>query len=302
MKNLYQPYIMKIEEIIEETHDVKTFKLVFEDDKLRESFDYKAGQFGEYSVLGVGEATFCVASSPTKKGYIECSVKRVGKVTNAMHDMEIGDVMGFRGPYGNCFPLEEMQGKNLLFIAGGIGLAPIRSLFWNCLDTRKDFKEITMIYGSRTTSDLVYKHELKEWGERDDLTLYQCIDWRFGEQGPIEASAEDGWIPLNLKNPMESCLDKSNCFTGFVPQLVEASKISPENTIAIVCGPPIMIKFTVQVLAKMGFADEDIITTLEMKMKCGVGKCGRCNIGNIYVCKHGPVFNYKQIKEFPEEF
>ena len=276
-RSLYEPYLMKIEEIIEETPDVKTFRLIFQDEKLRDDFDFKAGQFGLYSVFGEGESTFCIASSPTRKGYIECSVKKVGKVTVALHNLEVGDMMGFRGPYGNWFPLEEMKGKNLIFVGGGIGLAPLRSLIWNCLDTRDDFKDITIVYGSRSIPDLVYKRELEEWKNMEAVNTILTVD---------PGGENDEWQGK----------------VGFVPTVLKEANPSPENSIVITCGPPIMIKFVFMELDKMGFKPEQVVTTLEMKMKCGLGMCGRCNIGSVYVCKDGPVFTYKQIKELPSEF
>ena len=277
MENIYQPHIMIIEDIMVETPDVKTFRLKFQDSQLEQNFTFKAGQFGEYSIFGEGEATFCIASSPTRKGYIECTVKRTGKVTDAMHKLNVGDPIGFRGPYGNWFPFDELKGKDLIFIGGGIGLAPLRSLIWNCLDLRQDFGEITILYGSRSVADLVYKQELKEWEERDDINLIKTVD---------PGGEEPDW----------------NGLTGFVPVVMRDIDLSSDNSLAITCGPPIMIKFVIQGLDSMGFSPSQIITTLEMKMKCGLGKCGRCNIGKYYVCKDGPVFSYAQIYELPNEF
>ena len=277
MPHIYEPHLVKTEEIIEETPDIKTFRLVFSEEALAHNFSFKAGQFCQLSVFGEGEATFCIASSPTRKGYIECSLKRVGKVTQALHDREVGDTLGFRGPYGNWFPLEEMKGKNLIFVGGGIGLAPLRSLIWNCLDTRGDFAEIMILYGARSIADLVYKAELREWESRSDVKLVRTVD------PGGEDETWDGHI-------------------GFVPAILEKISPSPEKAILITCGPPIMIKFVLQATDKLGFLPEQVITTLEMKMKCGLGKCGRCNIGNIYVCKDGPVFTYQQILSLPAEF
>src|SRR5512137_2276621 len=172
--NIYQPYLMRIEEITDETADTRTLRLSFQDPKVADEFRFSAGQFGEYSVFGAGECTFCIASPPTRQGYIECSFKVVGKVTRAMRQLDVGDTMGFRGPYGNSFPLERMAGKDLVFIAGGIGLAPVRCVIWNALDLRDRFKQVTIIYGARSVSDLVYKRELDEWSKRADVQLHQC--------------------------------------------------------------------------------------------------------------------------------
>ncbi len=161
--NLYEPYRVEIQDIIDETVDTRTLKLAFKDPEVAEKFDFRAGQFGEYSVFGAGECTFCIASSPTRKGYIECSFKRRGQGDEAMRRLNVGDTMGFRGPYGNSFPLEKLDGKSLVFIAGGIGLAPVRCVIWNVLDLRDKFKDVTIVYGARTVADLVYKRELEEW-------------------------------------------------------------------------------------------------------------------------------------------
>jgi NAD(P)H-flavin reductase len=275
--NIYKPELMIIKDIIDETPDIKTFRLQFKDPVVKEKFNFKAGQFAEYSIFGEGECTFCIASSPTRLDYVECSFKEAGKVTTAMKKLNIGDTIGFRGPYGNYFPIEEMKGKNILFIAGGIGLAPVRCVIWNTLDLREYFNDITIIYGARTVNDLVYKNELNIWQSMDGIKTVVTVD--------------PGGEKADWKGEV-----------GFVPSIVE--KVSPksENTIAIICGPPIMIKFTFPALLKLGFSEENIITTLENRMKCGLGKCGRCNVGNIYVCKDGPVFTYSQLKNLPDEF
>jgi NAD(P)H-flavin reductase len=275
--NIYKPYLMEIENIIEETPDVRTFRLKFKNSEEAEKFAFKAGQFGEYSVLGEGESTFCVASSPTRKGYIECTFRKAGRVTNSLANLEVGDTVGFRGPYGNTFPIEEWEGKNLLYIAGGIALPPMRCVIWNTVDLRDRYKDITIVYGARTVSDLVYKNELKEWEERSDIRLITTVDP--GGQTP------------DWKGEI-----------GFVPMVLEKLAPSSDNTVAVLCGPPVMIKFTMPVLKKLGFQDKDIFTTLENRMKCGFGKCGRCNVGKVFVCKDGPVFSYEQILTLPEEY
>ncbi len=276
-RNLYVPYRMRIAKVTDEAPAVKTFRLEFVEPADAEQFAFKAGQFGEYSVYGEGESTFCIASSPTRKGYIECTFRQVGRVTSALADRDEGDIVGFRGPYGNTFPIERWHGKNLLFIAGGIALPPMRCVIWNCLDLRDSYKDVTIIYGARTVADLVYKHELAEWDARSDVKLLTTVDP--GGQTP------------DWKGKV-----------GFVPTILEQAAPSATNTVAIVCGPPIMIKLTMPVLAKLGFTPENIFTTLENRMKCGVGKCGRCNVGKVYVCKDGPVFTLAQLNELPAEY
>ncbi|MDI6787489.1 MAG: FAD/NAD(P)-binding protein, partial [Planctomycetota bacterium] len=262
MNNIYKPYLMTVSEIIEETYDTKTLKLVFsaeptgsggQDKSVADAFDFKAGQFGLYSAFGDGEATFCIASSPTRKGYIECCFRKTGRVTKALFDVEVGDTIGFRGPYGNYFPLDMFEGKNIIFIAGGIGLAPIRSVIWNCLDLLKRFGKITIIYGARTVSDLVYKRELPEWSKYPNTIVVQTVD---------PGGETKDWTGK----------------IGLVPKILEETHPDSTNAVALICGPPIMIKFTLPVLDKLGFTADNIYTTLENRMKCGVGKCGRCNV------------------------
>jgi len=275
--NIYLPSLVTVEDIIPETPDVRTFRLVFQDEKVRDTFTFRAGQFAEYSVFGAGEVTFCIASSPTRKGYIECTFRAVGRVTETLGRLEPGDTMGVRGPYGNSFPIEDFHGKNLVIVAGGIALPPLRTLIWNCLDLRDRFGEITIVYGARSEADLVYKRELREWQERSDVRLVKTVDP--GGNGPDW----DGKV-------------------GFVPTVLEETAPSAENAIALVCGPPIMIKYSLPVFEKLGFSEEQVFTTLENRMKCGLGKCGRCNVGNVYVCKDGPVFTAKQVKAMPLEY
>lgn len=273
----YSVHKMHIAEITCETSDVKTFRLKFCDERLAEEFEFHAGQFGLYSVFGAGEATFCIASSPTRRGYIECSVKLAGKVTGQLHQSDVGDVIGFRGPYGNWFPIDLMEGRNLLFVGGGIGLAPLRSLIWNCLDLRDRFRQISIIYGARSVDDLVYKQELENWRQMENVDTAYTVD-PGGETPQWEGQV------------------------GFVPTVLEQVSPSPDNTIVITCGPPIMIKFVLMSLQKLGFSTDNVYTTLENRMKCGVGKCGRCNVGNQYVCKDGPVFRYSDLLTLPPEF
>ncbi|MFH1876084.1 MAG: FAD/NAD(P)-binding protein [Candidatus Omnitrophota bacterium] len=293
MQNIYLPHLAEIIDIKQETPDVKTFKLHFTDEAVAKTFDYKPGQFVELSVFGEGEATFCISNSPTRGiltkstnstnssnstnfiNSIECSVKRMGKVTQALHELDVGDMVGIRGPYGNGFPVADLKGKNLVFVAGGIGLAPLRSLINYVLDKRSDFKTITIVNGAKTSRDLVYQDEYETWKKGKDTFLHLTVDCN-----------EENWT----------------CMVGVVPKILEEIKPTCNGSVAIVCGPPVMIKFTMPVLLKLGFCPEAIITTLEMRMKCGLGKCGRCNIGNLYVCKDGPVFTYQQLESLNFEY
>jgi len=275
-ENIYQPTVMRIDSARDEAPDIRTFRLSFVDDSARQAFfeRYQVGMFGLYGLPGEGESTFCIASPPTRTDYIECTFRRTGRVTGALSGREVGQAITFRGPYGNCFPVDEWKGKNVLFIAGGIALPPVRSVIWNVLDRREDFGNVTVVYGARTVADLVYKDELAAWGARNDVDLVRTVD-PGGEtpewQGKI----------------------------GFVPTVLKEHAPSPADCVAVVCGPPIMIKFTVPVLTDLGFAPTDVFTTLENRMKCGVGKCGRCNVGSVYVCKDGPVFTVREFLEMP---
>jgi len=196
-------------------------------------------------------------------------------VTTALHEMSPGDIVGIRGPFGNWFPYGEWKGKRLLFIGGGIGMAPLRSLLNFCLDNRADYGPIDLIYGARTPQDLCFRSEFDDWRSAPDTRVFLTVD-----------RGDESW--------------QGN--VGFVPAYLMDLAPSPANTIAITCGPPIMIKYVLESLEKLNFAPEQIYTTLEMKMKCGIGKCGRCNIGEKFVCIDGPVFSYAQLKELPPEF
>ncbi len=278
MENIYLPHSAVVKEIISETRDIKTFRLVFEDENLRKSFTYLPGQFVEFSVYGVGEAPFCLASSPTRPGQIECTIKRMGKVTQAIHDLEIGDQVGIRGPYGNGFPLEQLKDKNLVMVGGGIGLAPLRSLIQNVLDRRDEYGDMVIIYGAKSTEELVYQKELKEWKSSPRVKMVLTVD-PGGENKQWQGEI------------------------GFVPTVLEKVNPSSNNRMLITCGPPVMIRYVLlSATGKMGYKPQHIITTLEMKMKCGLGKCGRCNIGRVYVCQDGPVFTYQQLKDLGNEF
>lgn len=264
MKNEYLPYNAKIVSIQKETFDTNTYRVV------KKNFDYKQGQFAEISVLGVGEAPISISSSPYIKGFLEFTIRNTGKVTNAIHNLKVGDNIFIRGPYGNSFPYEEIRKKNIYFIAGGIGLAPLRSLVNMIINNRKDFGNVKILYGAKTPDELCFKQELEEWKKNIEVLL--IVD------NPL-----NGW--------------QGN--TGLVTELWKKTDINPDNAVAFVCGPPIMIKFVILKLIESGFKDKDIIMTLERYMKCGIGKCGHCNIGEKFVCIDGPVFTYEQTKNFP---
>jgi sulfhydrogenase subunit gamma (sulfur reductase) len=206
--------------------------------------------------------------------YLQFSVMRAGEVTSRLHTLSAGDKVGVRAPLGNHFPYESMKGKNVVFVGGGIGMAPLRTLMLYMLDNRKDYGKITLLYGAKSPDDMAFSAELPEWLSRDDLDATLTID----REVP-------GW--------------EHN--VGLIPNVLREIGPDPDNCFAVTCGPPIMIKFTLQALKDLGFADDQIITTLEKRMKCGVGLCGRCNIGSKYVCVDGPVFSYAELKDLPNE-
>lgn len=272
--NPFLPFIATVKEVIEETPTIKTLRVVIDDPAEREAFRFEPGQVAQLSVFGVGEATFVINSPPTRTEYLQFSVMKVGEVTSKIHELKPGDKVGLRGPLGNWFPYEEMKGKDILFIGGGIGMAPLRTLLLFMLDNRSDYGRITLLYGARTPQDLCYKEDLKGWGTRDDMELVLTVDREF-----------PGW-------------DKR---VGLVPNVLKELAPSSDNKVAITCGPPIMIRFTLQALEELGFGPDQVVTTLERRMKCGIGLCGRCNIGPRYVCKDGPVFTLSQLRGLPPE-
>jgi len=280
LENPYLPYPVRIEDITVETEDrnLKTFKFVFLNPEDEVKFSYTPGQFAELSIAGKGEIPIGIASSPTEKGFVCFTVNKVGLVSSHLHNMKKGDLMGIRGPLGNWYPWDQMEGKNVVIVGGGFAFTTLRSSIIYMLhpENRPKFKDITVVYGARSPGMLLYKEELAQWEQRKDINMHITVD-----------STNDPKWKYNV---------------GFVPAITEKKIASAEDAIAIVCGPPIMIKFTQPVLEKLGFSPERIILSLEMRMKCGIGICGRCNIGDKYVCKDGPVFSLAQLKTMPPEY
>lgn len=307
-KNPYKPYIATIKHISIEaggSRPIKTFRVELDDPQEKENFTYKPGQTALVSVFGKGESMFCITSAPVQKEYLEFAVMKAGKVTSALHRLNVGDKIGVRGPYGNSFPVNDWKGKNLVFIGAGIGMAPVRAVYNYVLhpDNRKDYGEITIIYGARTSAEMAFTDEVCEYEKNADPKVYLCIDWKFGAEGLIDSDSEEGWPKINQQTPGDTVFDPScTRYTCFVPQLVEVVKPKPTDSIAVTCGPPIAIKFITQNLLKQGFQEDQIFTTLENRMKCGIGKCGRCNIGKSYICIDGPVYSVKEISQMSQEF
>ncbi len=281
MQNPYLPYPVRIDKIENATEDksLKTFRFVFLDPEDEKKFNYKAGQFAELSVTGKGEIPIGIASSPTEKGYVTFTVNRVGLVSSYLHNMQEGDIMGLRGPMGNSYPWDVLEGKNVVIIGGGFAFTTLRSSIVYMLDpaNRSKFKDIHVVYGARSPGMLLYGDELTKWEERDDINMHITVD---GTDDP-------DW--------------KYN--VGFVPTITEQkAPAGDDDTYAIICGPPVMIKFTQPVLEKLGYTHDRIIMSLENRMKCGIGMCGRCNIGKEFVCKDGPVFTLDQLNKTPREY
>lgn len=268
------PTVCVVTDIRRDTPDVKTFRVLTLDGQ--KPFIHKPGQCAMLSMPGVGEALFSITSSPTNTEYVEFSIKKCGCVTEWIHGIEVGQQITVRGPYGNGFPVETaFKGQDMLFIAGGIGLAPVRSVINYVRDNRANYGKVDIVYGSRSKEDLVHYQEIiNEWMTDDSINVHLTID-----------REQEGW----------------DGHVGFVPTYVKELGFEPNKT-AVLCGPPIMIKFTLQGLGELGFDKKQVYTTLELRMKCGIGKCGRCNVGSKYVCKDGPVFRMDQLDALPDEY
>lgn len=277
MPSPFVPHLATLKRVTDLTPDVKLFSLEPLDPQVKESFTYRPGQFAFVSAFGVGEAPFGLTSVAARRNGIEFAIRRVGTVSAALHDLEVGATVGVRGPYGNSFPLEDYKGKDLLIIGGGIGFAPLRPVINTVLDpqNRAGFGKVTILNGARSPADLVFKEEFEAWAAAPNTRLELTVDRGDGKwQGRV----------------------------ALIPDVVAELKPAPANAVTIICGPPIMIHFTLIKLKEAGFADGQIVTTLEAKMKCGMGKCARCNVGDRHVCLDGPVFDFAQIKGLLEPF
>ena len=234
---------------------------------------HQPGQFVEVSLFGIGEAPISVSSSPTKKGVFELCVRQVGTLTNVLKRYEAGDQVGIRGPFGKGYPLEQLKAKDLLIVAGGIGLVPLRSLINYVLDRREEFGRLVILYGAKSPDELLFRDELEEWTKRSDVEFHVTVD-----------RGDDSW----------------HGNVGVITTLIPPLELDLPNTRVAVTGPPIMYKFVVMALKSKHIADEHVYLSLERRMKCGVGKCGHCQINGVYCCQDGPVFNYAEIKHLEE--
>lgn len=267
-ENPYRPIKADVLDVITETPTIKTIKF-----KPEEPVTFRTGQFVEITIPGVGEAPFTPSSPPSEKETMEVSVMKVGKVTDKIHELKKGDVIGVRGPFGAGYPVDDFEGKEILIVGGGCGFAPLRSLMYEFFSRSGKFKKLYFRGGCKTPKELVYRDQTAEWEKRDDLDLKLTVD-----------VGDKSW--------------KGN--VGVVTTILDGLEMDSSNGIAIVCGPPIMMKFATMKILEMGFKEENIYLSMEKNMSCGIGKCGHCRLGTYYACKDGPVFTYKDIKNFHE--
>ena len=273
--NPMKPHLATITDIRDLATGIKLFRVRLDDPEVSASFDYVPGQFAEVSAFGVGESPFGITSTRERGEEVEFAINRVGTVTEALHRMDVGDKIGVRGPLGNGFPMDEFKGKNIVILGGGIGGAPLRPVINTIIDHRQDYGKLTIFWAARSPDLLVFTDEYDAWRAQPDTELHLTVD-----------HATPDW-------PHKE---------GLITTLVEEVAPSPENAISITCGPPIMIKFAMLTLQKLGFRSEQNWVTLEAKMKCGIGKCGRCNLGGVFICTDGPVFCFAEVEQFLESF
>ena len=266
MKNPYEVTAATIYEIIDESPAIRTLRI-----RPERPIPFKTGQFMELSIPGIGEGPFTPSSSHYITETMDITIMKVGFVTEYVHKMKVGDRVGLRGPYGTCYPLENLKGKDFLIMAGGVGMAPTRSLFLSLLHDIDDYNSITFLAGAKTPQDMIYKEWINEWRKYDKVTFLRSVD-----------GVPDG-----------ESWDEDVCL---VTKLLDKIDIDPKDNPVVVCGPPVMMKFGTMELLKYGYADKDIYLSMEKKMYCGFGECRHCVMGEYFVCKDGPVFSYEQIK------
>ena len=273
-RNPYQPHRARIVRIFKMVEDNYLFTLRFLDDRMAQSFQHRPGQFVMLSIPGAGEMPISISSSPSRPGVLELCVRRVGRVTNALYRMDTNDVVSIRGPYGNGFPIEDIMGNDLLFAAGGLGMAPLRSLVWYALDNRDKFGKLTLMCGSKTPGDMLFREEMVSLVDRTDMTCLLTVD----------SDPTGTW----------------KHHVALLPMLFDHADINPSTTYAAVCGPPVVYRFILERLLALGFPKDRILMSLERRMKCGIGKCGHCGIGHKYTCLQGPIFTYWDAINLPE--
>ena len=264
MKNLYLSDFATIIDIIDESPNIKTFKL-----EPSNNFEFNTGQFVELNLSDIGEAPFTPSSSPFKTENIDITIMKAGYVTEEIHKLNVGDKLSFRGPFGEGYPIDSFKGKEILVVGGGVGLAPLRSLLYTLFNNLNNYIKIVIKYGAKTPSDIIYKNEIRSWGRKKNVSLELTVD-----------NGDKNW--------------KEN--VGLVTSILRKDDVNIKDSIAIVCGPPIMMKFSTFKLIELGFKQNQIYLSMEKNMSCGIGKCGHCRLGNFYVCKDGPVFNYETIE------
>ncbi|MFH1859904.1 MAG: FAD/NAD(P)-binding protein [bacterium] len=321
MTNPYMPHLAKIIRIIPQMDDVRLFQIRLEDEKIRNEFRHRPGQFVMISVLGTGEAPISISSSPTRPGIVELCIRRAGKVTDALFRLKENASVGIRGPYGNGYFMERIKGNNLLIVAGGIGMAPLRSLLWYSLDNRDDFQDIILMYGTKTPNEMLFKDELFSLLDRGDIKCLLTVDkddtgtWKENVgvvtrlfdmvgldakvQGYGDIEREVGREQGKMENgkwKMESEQEAEDTKA----QGKNNSNVLPVTTYAAICGPPIMYQFVLQKLVECGFSKDRIMMSLERRMQCGIGKCLHCSVGHKYTCTDGPIFTYWDVMNMQE--
>jgi len=272
--NPYQPHMARIVRIYKMVEGNYLFTVRFRDDRLAREFRHQPGQFVMLSVPGAGEMPISISSSPTRPEVLELCVRRVGRVTNALYRLHANDEVGVRGPYGNGFPIQEMRHNDLLLVAGGLGMAPLRSLLWYAMDHRDEFHNVILMYGAKRPEEMLFREELLALVDRTDVKCLLTVD----------ADPSGTWTN----------------HVGLLPTMFDHARIEPRHTYAAVCGPPVVYKFVLRKLLELGFSKDRILMSLERRMKCGVGKCGHCSIGYKYTCLNGPIFTYWDAINLPE--
>jgi len=268
MLNPYESQDAKIDDIISETPGIKTFVI-----RPKEKFSFLTGQFIEFGIRGMGEAPFTPSSSPFETDRIEVTIMKAGFLTEKIHSLKKSSYVQIRGPYGKGYPIDKFYGKEILIVGGGVGMAPLRSFLLTLLEERDKFKRVILCYGAKTPQDIIYKEEFTKWMKDKRLEVFRSVD-----------KPDVSWKETD----------------GVATVLLDKFSVDLNNSVSVVCGPPIMMKFTTLKLLKLGHLPENIYLSMEKNMSCGLGKCGHCGLGRFYVCQDGPVFTYEHIKNYHE--